>query len=167
MVSVSDMPTSGDPRTTIRWDPDDHAWLVAQARVQSRAQGRDVGVGTVVQAIVRAERQRAIEREIAGAAGLGTSTLGNVGGASAGVGRVRGAGAAPSPSGAVPARSRSGVRLDVVVARQISPGPGPIPPVALGAARQLIREGGVVVSGVGQHELRDDLVVGPGEVVVL
>lgn len=123
----------------------------------------------MVQAIVRRAMEESLQREIAGAAGLGgvDALQGRGGAASAGAGRVAG-GAAPVPRpGAVPVRGRVGVRLDVVVARQISPGAGPIPPVALGAAHRLIAEGGVVVSGRGQHELAPELLVGPGEVVVL
>lgn len=175
------MATSDAPRSTTRWDPDVYAWLVAKARSSG------VGVGTVNQAIVRAEMLREEAAEVDGAIEAVSTLVKGGGGARAGVFREEPVhvmseevlrsvaslpagtvprGAASSPSGAAPA-SRPGVRLDVVVARQLTPGAGQIPPVALASARRLIGEGGVAVSGRGSEELAPDLLVGPGEVVLL
>jgi hypothetical protein len=116
------------------------AWLEGRAA----ALGPRVGVGTVVRGVVRAAMER--EAEVTG-----------------GVGRVRGGAAPVSPSGAAPARL---VRLEVVVARLLRPGAGPIAPVDLVAARRRIAGGGVDVSGRGAGELEPGLLVGAGEVVL-
>jgi hypothetical protein len=74
-------------------------------------------------------------------------------------------GAAPvPPSGAAPARPRV-VRLDMVVARVLEPGSGPVTPVARARALAAIKAGRVDVQGVGV--CKDASVnVSPGAVVV-
>lgn len=136
-----------DTRTTTRWGADELRWLEGRAAVTGSK------VGTVVRAIVKA----AMAAEKVGspaAKDVATGVVGTV---------PRGA-APVSPSGAAPARR--GARLDVVVARLLSPGAGPIPPVALAQARRRIKDGSVDVSGRSAGELKPGLLVGAGEVVL-
>jgi hypothetical protein len=121
------------------------AWLEARAAASGSR------VGSVNRAIVRAAMELEKSR---GPAALETAGA---------VGRVRGGAAPVSPSGAAPARL---VRLEVVVARLLRPGAGPIAPVDLVAARRRIASGGVDVSGRGAGELEPGLLVGAGEVVL-
>jgi hypothetical protein len=135
-----------DTRTTERWSVVEREWLdgVAVAWGCSAA--------GVVQRVVRAEMAR-------GARSARES--GSVVPSAGGVGTVA-AGAAPvSPSGAAPAR---GSRLDVVVARLLSGGVGPIPPAAVARARRLVSGGGVLVGG--EVAVDPAVLVSPGEVVL-
>lgn len=142
----------------MRWEAANYAWLVAQAEL------RGVGVGTVAQAVVSAARLADGSALVKGGVGVPGQMTVEEGLASVGAGRVA-AGAAPVPRpGAAPAR-RS--RLDVVVARQLDGGSGPITPISKARALRLIREGRVDVSGVAAGvELDPAMLVGAGEVLI-
>jgi hypothetical protein len=122
----------GETRTTTRWARGELAWL------ESTALARGVKVGTLVRQLVQA----AMAADAAGAAAVVSTASAR---------RVPVAAASSSPSGAA-ASPRGGVRLDVVVARRLDGGRGPIPPARVAAARRLILAGRVRVAGVVQRE---------------
>jgi hypothetical protein len=180
---MSDMVAGdSDTRKTVRFTPEQVEWLEAAAE---RTGAR--GVGTVVCALVQAEINR--EKLVRGAAARREETstpAGRVAGARAAdhaalvaedearaasgvVGSLPGGAGASSPSAPAPDLHAGPMRrLDVAVARLKIPD-GPLPPAATAAARRLIKDGRVRVSGraAGDPAIVPGLLVGPGEVEIV